>query len=114
MNVCVRIQFRSPREEEWASLRSLARGLTNDTDGVRVFADTSPDWLVVEFTMPTEAQYKALPKIEHAIRSWADNQLDSTIAFPISAAERASADRKANRRRTRKHAADQARNKAET
>ena len=113
MNVYVRIRFRSPGVEDWAAMRSLALGLTNDTGGVRVFADTNPDWLVVEFTMPTEAQYAAVPKIDGAIRFWADHRQDSVIGFPKSEAEQARADRKAERRRTRKQAADPTRNKAE-
>jgi hypothetical protein len=102
MNVRVRIQFKSPGEDELASMRSLARQLTNSPDHVRVFADAEPQWLVAEFTMPTEAQYAALPKIEAAIRFWAWERLDSTIEFPMSEAERARADRRAAQRRARR------------
>jgi hypothetical protein len=103
MNVRVRIRFESAGPDELASMRSLARDLTNSPDHVRVFADETPGWLVAEFSMPTEAQYAAVPKIDRAIRFWAGDRLDSTIAFPKSEAERARARRKAERRRSRRH-----------
>jgi hypothetical protein len=87
-------------------MRSLALRLTNSPDAVRVFADGTPGWLVAEFTMSTEAQYKALPKIDRAIRFWADNRQDSTIGFPMSEAERARADCEGERRRARRRTPD--------
>lgn len=103
MNVRLRIQFKPSTEEDWGAMRSLANSLTNDRAGVRVFADPEkPDWLVAEFTMPTEAQYKVLPKIESAIRWHAGNRWASTVSFPMPATERARADRKAARRRARR------------
>jgi hypothetical protein len=104
MNVCVRIKFASPGPDELASMRSLARELTDCREEVRVFADEEPGWLVAEFTMPTEAQYAAVPKIDRAIRFRANNRTDSTIAFPRSEAEQARAARKAERRRKRRRA----------
>ena len=104
MNVCVRIQFKSPGDAELDSMRSLAQRLTDSPESVRVFADTTPGWLVAEFTMPTEAQYAAVPKIDSAIRFWADDRMDSTIGFPRSEAEQARADCKAEKRRTRRRA----------
>src|SRR5437016_4544978 len=59
MNVCVRIQFKPPTEEDWEAMRSLAASLTNNPKQVRMSADARPGWLVAEFTMPTEAHYKA-------------------------------------------------------
>jgi hypothetical protein len=103
MNVCVRIQIESPTKEDWGAMRSLANGLTDNGESVRVFADPEQaDWLVAEFTMPTEAQYKALPKIERAIRFHAEERLDSTIAFPYTEDERERADRRAARRKARR------------
>jgi hypothetical protein len=103
MQVRVRIQFKPLTEEDWAAIRSLANSLTDNRDGVRVFADgEQPDWLVAEFRMPTEAQYKALPKIERAIKFYAWNRWDSRFAFPSTAAERERADRKAARRKARR------------
>jgi len=52
--------------------------------------------------MPTQAQYKALPKIEGAIRIHAWNRCDSTIAFPYTEDERERADRRAARRKARR------------
>ena len=86
------------------ALRSLAASLTNNRDSVRVAADATPGWLVVEFTMPTEAQYKALPKIERAIKLHAWNRWDSTFSFPYTEAERARANRRAARRKARRKA----------
>lgn len=102
MNVRVRILFESPTEQDWQAMRSLAGGLTNDRKSVRVSANETPGWLVAEFPMPTEAQYKALPKIDRAIKFHAENRSDSTIEFPLTEAERASADRKAARRKARR------------
>lgn len=51
--------------------------------------------------MPTEAQYKAVEKIDRAIRFYADNRLDSIIEFPKSEAERERNRRKAERRSTK-------------
>ena len=102
MQVRVRIQFESPTEEDLRSMRSLANSLTDDRDSVRVSADTNPEWLVAEFTMPTEAQYRAVPRIDWAIKSYAGNRCDSTIAFPPTEAERERAARRAARRKARR------------
>ena len=103
MQVQVRIQFEHPTEDDWRAMRSLANSLTDDRDGVRVSAKSEePHWLVAEFTMPTEAQYKAVPRIDWAIRVYAGNRCDSTIAFPCTEAERARADRRAARRKARR------------
>ena len=81
-------------------MRSLANSLTDNRDSVRVFADPEQaDWLVAEFTLPTEAQYKALPRIERAIKFYAGNRCDSAIGFPYTEAERERADRRAARRK---------------
>jgi hypothetical protein len=104
MNVRLRILFKPPIKEDWKAMRSLAKSLTNNPDSIRVFADTNPGWLVVEFTMPTEAQYKAEPKIDRAIRLHANNRHDVTFAFPYTEAERKRADRRAARRRARRAA----------
>ena len=105
MNVRVEIQFDSPGQDAWDTMESLARSVTNDPRSVRVFAlDDAPDWLVVEFTMPTEAQYKAVDKIDRAVRLYAWERLDSTIRFPKSDAERARTRRKAERRRSKRGA----------
>jgi hypothetical protein len=85
MNVRVKIQFDSPGQDALDAMESLARSITNDPRSVRVVAlDDAPDWLAVEFTMPTEAQYKAVAKIDRAVRLYAGNRLDSTIGFPKS------------------------------
>ncbi len=107
MNVRVQIQFESPGEDDWDAMKSLAQSVTNDRRGVRVFAlDDAPNWLVVEFTMPTEAQYLAVDKIDRAVRLHAWERLDSTIGFPKSVTERARAQRKAERRRAKRRAPD--------
>jgi hypothetical protein len=99
MNVRVRILFKSPGKNELSSMQSLARNLTNQPASVRVSADEEPGWLIAELTMPTEPQYAALPKIECAIRLSVWDRLDVRIGFPMSEAERARADRKAEKRR---------------
>ena len=73
---------------------------------VRVSAiEGRPGWLVVEFTMPTEAQYKAVGKIDHALRLYGGNRLDSAIGFPKSEAQQARCQRKAERRRAKRRGA---------
>jgi|GEM_PF-898809 len=104
MNVRLRILFKPPTEADWQAMGSLAKSLTNEPKGVRVFADAKPGWLVVEFTMPTEPQYKAEPKISRAIRLHAWNRHDVTFGFPMTEAERARADRKAALRKARRQA----------
>ncbi len=106
MNVRVQVQFDPPDESAWGAMRSLARSITNSPDSVRVFvSDDDPSWLVVEFTMPAEAQYKAVDKVDRAVRFHASERLDSTIGFPRSEAEQARSQRKAERRRAKRQAA---------
>lgn len=110
MNVRVHIQFEPPDQDAWDAMRLLAGSVTNDPGSVHVFAsDDSPNWLVVEFTMPTEPQYKAVDKVDRAVRWYAGERLDSTISFPKSEAERARARRKTERRRAKRQAAKTAR-----
>jgi len=105
MKVCVEILFNSPGEDARDTMRSLAREVTNDRRSIRVFTpEGAEDWLAVEFTMPTEAQYKALEKIERAVRLCAWERLDSAISFPKSKAERARTRRKMERRREKRRA----------
>jgi hypothetical protein len=107
MNVRVEIQSDSPDQDAWDAMRSLARSVTDNPHSVRVFAlDDAPDWLVVEFTMPTEAQYKAVDKVDRAVRLHAWERLDSIISFPQSETERARAGRKTKRRRAKRAAPD--------
>lgn len=101
MKVRVHILYESPCEADRASLLSLGRSLTNSPQSVAVH-DGKPRWLIVEFTMPTEAQYRAVDKIDHAIRYYADNRMDSIIEFPKTEAERERIRRKAARRRSRR------------
>jgi hypothetical protein len=79
--------------------------VTNDVHSVKVSAvEGWAGWLAVEFTMPTGPQYKAVDKIDRALRLYGGNRLDLTIGFPRSEAEQARADRKAERRRAKRRA----------
>ena len=98
MMVRVHIMFESPGEDDRTSMLLLGRSLTNETQSV-IGIDGKPGWLLVEFTMTTEAQYKAVEKVDQAIRFYADNRLDSIIEFPKTEAERERNRRKAERRR---------------
>jgi len=103
MNVRVEVLFDPPNEDAWGTMRSLGREVTNDRRSVRVFAlEDDPDWLVAEFTMATEAHYKALEKVERAVRLCAWERMDSSISFPKTEAERARARRKTERRRVQR------------
>lgn len=104
MNVQVLVLFEQPKEEHWKAMRSLAAGLTDDPDSVRVSAGARPGWLVVDFTMPTEAQYVAVPRIDRAIRWHADDRLDSAICFPRTKEEQARAERRNARQAERRRA----------
>lgn len=107
MNVRVEIQFDQLDEEAWDTMRSLAGSLTKNPQSVRVFVRDEPSgWLVVEFTMPTEAQYKAVDRIDRVLRLCAWNRLDSIIRFPKSQAEVERSRRRAERRRAKRPAAD--------
>ncbi len=100
MKAEVHVQFRSPSNDDWAEMESLGQSVSDDPQSVRVFAvEGRPGWLAAEFTMPTEAQYKAVDEIDRALRLYGGNRLDSTIGFPKSEAELARAERKAQRRR---------------
>jgi hypothetical protein len=102
MNVCVRVLFESPGLDELARMRSLAGGLTDSADSVRVFAAIEPGWLVAEFTMTRQTQDAAVAKIDWAMRFRADDRMDSVIFFPKSEEERARAARRAEQRRARR------------
>jgi hypothetical protein len=100
MIVQIQILFDSPTADDAASLASVAQKLTDDSQSVRLFPrKDAPDWLVIEFSMPTEAQYKAVEKIDRSIRFSLENRVDSIISFPKSEEERQRAKRKADRRR---------------
>ena len=105
MNVRVRVRFDPVTEQDRKEMRSLAAGLTDDRSSVRVVADEEPGWLAAEFTMPTEAQTKAVDKIDKSLRYGVENRQDSTIGFPKTAAEKEhgrgkNERRKANRKAT--------------
>jgi hypothetical protein len=107
MRVEVHVQFASPSEDDRADMQSLGRCVTNDARSVRVsHIQGRPGWLVVEFTMPTEAQYKAVDRIDRALALYGGNRLDSAIGFPKSETEQARCERKAERRRARRRASE--------
>ncbi|HEV3025047.1 MAG TPA: hypothetical protein VGX76_21395 [Pirellulales bacterium] len=96
MIVRLQILFDGPTADDKAALRSVARQLTNNRTNVRVFAqDDSSGWLVAEFSMPTAAQYKAVARIDRALRFDLENRVDSIISFP----KEPGADRTPRRRR---------------
>jgi hypothetical protein len=104
MNVRVRVLFLGPpAREDWNAMRSMADDLTNDRQGIRVFVDPEEaDWLVAEFTMPTDAQIRAVDRIDWVMKFYAHNYNDSVIQFPKTDAERARADRKNERNKARR------------
>ena len=107
MNVRVHVLYEAVNDAARESLLSLGRSLTNDPQSVRFVARANASrWLVVEFTMPTEAQYKAVERIDRAIRYHADDRQDSAIEFPKTEAERERSRRKTARRRARRRLSD--------
>jgi hypothetical protein len=101
MKVRIHVLFETPGEDDRASLLSLGHSLTDESESV-IGSAGKPRWLVVEFTMPTEVQYKAVEKIDRAIRFYAANRQDSMIEFPKTEAERERTRRKAERLRARR------------
>ena len=100
MIVRLQVQFESPTEDDVSSLKSVALGLTNDAQSIRIVPrEDDPRWLITEFKMPTEAQSKAVDKIDAKLRFSVWNRMDSIISFPKSVAEGVRAQRKAERRR---------------
>lgn len=102
MNVRLRVLFQPPTDEDRQDLRRLARELTNDPGSIRLVDDPDPGWLVVDFTMPTEPQYRAVERIDGLLRFSVPNRWDTTIGFLKTEAERDRARRKAERRRARR------------
>jgi hypothetical protein len=89
MKVQVKVQFGEPSQRAWDVMQALASRLTDRPHSIRVSAQAdAPDWLIVEFTMPAEPQYKAVDKIDRAVRLYASERLDSIIRFPKPEASR--------------------------
>jgi hypothetical protein len=107
MNVRIYVLFKPPTDEDWQALRSVAARLTNNAQSIRVLAGEPFGWLVAEFTMRTDPQYKAVDRIDDALKLYAGNRQDSTIQFPYTAAQRARADCKNARQRGRRKAPQQ-------
>ena len=83
MDVRIEVAFDNPTPEDESSLRRMALGLTNDQSSVRLSArHDDPRWLVAELTMTAEAQYRAVERIDRAMRFSLWNRMDSVIAFP--------------------------------
>jgi hypothetical protein len=100
MKVRLEIEFEVLTAEDEVTLGSVACGLANDPQSVQVFPrNDNSHWLVAEFTMPTEAQYKAVDKIDARIRFSLWNRFDSIISFPKSKPQQRKAPRKTRRRR---------------
>lgn len=104
MQLRVNLQFENVSEEDWQQMRDLAEALTDDAASIRVFASDEPNWLAAEFSMATEPQYKAVPKIERALKFNAYNSIDVTFGFIPSAAEAASQKRRNARAKARRKA----------
>jgi hypothetical protein len=104
MNVFVRVLFDPVTEDDWFSMRSLALGLTEEPEGIRVYADSKPDWLVVEFTIKKMRVMDAVDRVDRGIRYHLWRRQDSVIEFPLTEAERQRAERKNAQRRARRAA----------
>jgi hypothetical protein len=86
MQVCIEVMFGDTDSRHEADVRSVALGLTNDRASVRVFPqEGDPRWLVAEFTMATEAQYRAVQRIDRSMRFSLWEREDSVIRFPKTA-----------------------------
>ncbi len=100
MQVIVRVLFDRPTDNNVRDMRNLAQRLSADPDDIRVAADPeAPGWLVAEFSMPAAKQLSAVSRIDGVLAFEVENRLNSTIAFPRSAAEEARARRKNERRK---------------
>jgi hypothetical protein len=80
MLVQLEVSFENPTTDDENSLRSVALGHTSDSASVRVFRKANdPQWLIATFTMKTEAQYKAVDRLDRSIRFTLWNREDSII-----------------------------------
>jgi hypothetical protein len=104
MNVRVSIRYRPITDEHWESMRSLARKLTDNPKSIRVSLDETPEYLVVEFTMPRDSQTRAVEAIDRVMRFDTGRGLDSRISFPRTAEEEAQAKRKNEQRKAKRRA----------
>jgi hypothetical protein len=100
MIVQVRCSFSPPTAEDRADMASMALDLTDDPSSVRVFEDEWKDWLVVEFTMRTQAQYKVVDRVYEACGCL--RRVDWMMGFPKTEAEEARHQRKLQRARERR------------
>ncbi len=104
MHVEVRIQFNPVKDADWEAMRDMANKLTHRKASVEVVADEKPNWLMAKFMMPTEAQYKAVDKIDKVIRLYVTSRWDTTINFRPTEAAKARADRKAEKAKAKRAA----------
>ena len=83
MKIEIHCLFESPGADDRAAMESVARSLTDDLRSVRVFViEGRPDWLAVEFAMPTQPQYQAVGAIDREIRLCVGNRMTPRSAFP--------------------------------
>lgn len=83
MEVRIEAAFDNPTSEDQSNLRAMALSLTNAPTSVHMSTRQNDSrWLVAELTMTTEAQYRAVERIDRAIRLSLGNRLDSLVAFP--------------------------------
>ncbi len=101
MHVRVEIQFASPDTGDWEAVRKLGSVLTTRPEEVQVTASDQPGWLIVDFAMRTDAQIRAVDRIDRIIRMHLGNRLESIIRFPPTEAQRLRNKRKSARRKLR-------------
>ncbi len=83
MNVRLEVLFDKETPDPEKDLRSVAFGLTDDGESVRVFPNEGkPGWIVAEFTMPRQRQIDAVDCIDGSLDFQMLNRLNSTISFP--------------------------------
>ena len=69
MQVRLEVLFDNPTAEDAAAMRSLARGLTDHPESVRVVPkQRDPNCQIAEFSIPTQPQDRAVRAIDGSIR----------------------------------------------
>ncbi len=102
MNAQIKLLFHPVTNADRETMRSLAGILTDNRESIRVSSDAKPNCLVVDFTMPTQPQMLALNAIDRVLKMNLDRGEFSSVSFPKTESEEASAKRKNERRKAKR------------
>lgn len=82
MNVRLEVLCNGDSSENANDLRFAALELTDEPKSLRVFPkETQPEWLVAEFTMPSQRQMDAADRIYRSVNFQMPDRVDLAISF---------------------------------